>query len=172
MIHSRILIQVGCKIIGLFFLASAASMIAFIPQGTLMILGEKGTPTSTIYSYFALPIMQFIFAFIFLKYAAPIAEKLDNSKQDISISPDENWPTTLYHVGIRLLGVYFVIKGLPDVIAQASHMLLRYETVSKLPIYAWGPLFATGLSFAFGLHLLAGGSLLHKLTDHLNQHDD
>jgi len=135
MVHSRVLIQVGCKILGLLFLVSGANMFAlFFPQVISAIVKDGGPHVSAIYGSFAIPILSYIFAFIFLKYAGTIAEKLDSVKQDISISPDENWPTVLYNVGIRLIGVYVVIKGVPDIISQVSHTSFRYQTASKIPI--------------------------------------
>ena len=37
MIHSHALIKVACKIFGLFFLVNVVSLLAFTPQGIMMI---------------------------------------------------------------------------------------------------------------------------------------
>ena len=109
MIHSHALIKVACKIFGLFFLVNVVSLLAFTPQGIMMI--QTDTSTSVIYGYFALPLLYLIFAYIFIKYADAIAQKLDPVEGEIEISPDNNWPQVLYNVGMRLIGVY--ITGYP-----------------------------------------------------------
>ena len=147
-------------------------MLAFIPQGILMTQREGGMLAGVIYGYLALPILYFIFAFVFLKYADPIAQKLDGEGRNISIDPDEDWSKTLYNAGVRLIGVYVVVTAVPDVINQALQIFSMYQTHPFPSLRFWSVGIAAVIYLGLGLHLLAGGSLLSKLTDYLNRHND
>lgn len=177
MIHSHALIKVACKIFGLFFLVNVVSMLGLIPQGFLMI--QADTPTSGIYISFALPLLFLIFAFVFIKYADAIAQKLDPVEREIEISPDNNWPQVLYNVGVRLIGIYMIVTGLPKVINEGIKIVASYQKSILAPqhssvvlLHIWSEGIAAIIYLALGLYLLAGGSLLSKLENVLNRDND
>ncbi len=178
MIHSHALIKVACKIFGLFFLVNVVSLLGIIPQGFLMI--QADTPASGIYIYFALPLLFLIFAFVFIKYADAIAQKLDPVEREIEISPDNNWPQLLYNVGVRLIGVYMVVTGIPKVINQGINIVARFHQINiPLPPHRLGTLLdiwsegiAAIIYLGLGIYLLAGGSLLSKLENVMNRDND
>ena len=126
MIHSHALIKVACKIFGLFFLIQVVTILGFIPQGIIMVQQED-TWVREIYGYFALPFLYLIFAYVFIKYADAIAQKLDPVEREIEISPDNNWSQILYNVGMRLIGVYMVFTGVPKIIKQGIILLFFIE---------------------------------------------
>ncbi len=175
MIHSHALIKVACKILGLSFLVSVVSWLGFIPQALLMI--QNDTPLSTIYGYFALPFLYLIFAYIFLKYADAIAQKLDPVEREIEISPDHDWPQVLYNAGMRLIGVYMVVTGIPKVINQGINIVARYHQINiPLPPHRLGTLLdiwsegiAAIIYLGLGIYLLAGGSIPSKLQNVVNR---
>ena len=177
MIHSHALIKVACKIFGLMFLVNVVSMLGLIPQGFLMI--QADTPASGIYIYFALPLLYLIFAYVLLKYADAIAQKLDPVEREIEISPDNDWPQILYNVGMRLIGVYMVFTGLPKVINQGINIIARFHQINiPLPphrlgvlLNIWSEGIAAIIYLALGIYLLAGGSLLSKLQNLVNQNN-
>ena len=177
MIHSHALIKVACKIFGLFFLVNVVSMLGLIPQGFLMI--QADTPASGIYISFALPLLFLIFAFVFIKYADAIAQKLDPVEREIEISPDNNWPQVLYNVGVRLIGIYMVVTGIPKVINEGIKIVASYQKPILAPqhspvvlLHIWSEGIAAIIYLALGLYLLAGGSLLSKLENVLNRNND
>ncbi len=171
MIHSHALIKVACKILGLMFLVNVVSWLGFIPQGLIMI--QPDTPTSALYGYFALPFLYLIFAYIFLKYADAIAQKLDPVEREIEISPDNNWSKILYNVGMRLIGVYMVFTGVPKIIKQGIILLFFIENktmpwylwIRDLPSHLWSEGTAAIIYLGLGIYLLSGGSLLSKLQN-------
>lgn len=178
MIHSHALIKVACKIFGLIFLVSVVSWLAFIPQAFIMT--QEDTPTSALYGYFALPLLYLIFAYVFIKYADTIAQKLDPIEREIEISPDNDWSQVLYKTGMRLIGVYMVVTGIPKVINQGINIVARFHQINiPLPPHRLGTLLdiwsggiAAIIYLALGLHLLAGGSLLSKLKDFITRDND
>ena len=178
MIHSHALIKVACKIFGLFFLVNVVSLLAFTPQGIMMI--QTDTSASALYGYFALPFLYLIFAFVFIKYADAIAQKLDPIEREIEISPDNDWSQVLYKTGMRLIGVYMVVTGIPKVINQGINIVARFHQINiPLPPHRLGTLLdiwsggiAAIIYLALGLHLLAGGSLLSKLKDFITRDND
>ncbi|MDE2828730.1 MAG: hypothetical protein OXN20_01285 [Gemmatimonadota bacterium] len=178
MIHSHALIKVACKIFGLMFLVNVVSMLGLIPQGFLMI--QADTPTSGIYGYFALPLLYLIFAYIFLKYADAIAKKLDPVERDIAISPDHDWPQVLYNVGMRLIGVYMVVTGIPKVINQGINIVARFHQINiPLPPHRLGTLLdiwsggiAAIIYLSLGIYLLVGGSIPSKLQNVMDRDKD
>lgn len=175
MIHSHALIKVACKIFGLFFLVNVVSLLAFTPQGIMMI--QTDTSASALYGYFSLPFLYLIFAFVFIKYADAIAQKLDPVDGEIEISPDNNWPQVLYNVGMRLIGVYMVFTGVPKVINEGIKIVASYHQINiPLPPHRlgtlldiWSGIIAAIIYLGLGLYLLAGGSLLSKLQNVLNR---
>lgn len=176
MIHSHALIKVACKMFGLVFLVNAVIMLGLLPQGLIIRQTEL---ESAIYGHFALPLLYFICAYIFLKHADAIAQKLDPVEREIEISPDNNWPQVLYNVGVRLIGVYMVVTGVPKVINQGIIFLFLLKTdtfwdlwIGNLSSYIWAEGIAAIIYLALGLYLLAGGSLLSKLENVLNRDND
>ncbi len=177
MIHSHALIKVACKILGLTFLVNVVSMLGIIPQGFLMI--QADTPASGIYGYFALPFLYIIFAFVFIKYADAIAQKLDPVEREIEISPDNNWPQILYNVGVRLIGIYMIVTGLPKVINEGIKIVASYQKSILAPqhssvvlLHIWSEGIAAIIYLGLGIYLLAGGSLLSKLENVMNRDND
>ena len=178
MIHSHALIKVACKIFGLFFLVNVVSLLAFTPQGIMMI--QTDTSASALYGYFALPFLYLIFAFVFIKYADAIAQKLDPVEGEIEISPDNDWPQVLYNVGVRLIGVYMVVTGIPKVINQGINIVARFHQINiPLPPHRlgtlldiWSGVIAAIIYLALGLYLLVGGSLLSKLQNVMDRNKD
>ena len=178
MIHSHALIKVACKIFGLFFLVNVVSLLAFTPQGIMMI--QTDTSASALYGYFALPFLYLIFAFVFIKYADAIAQKLDPIEREIEISPDNDWSQVLYKTGMRLIGVYMVVTGIPKVINQGINIVARFHQINiPLPPHRLGALLniwsegiAAIIYLGLGIYLLAGGSLLSKLQNVLNRTND
>lgn len=177
MVHSHALIKVACKIFGLFFLVNVVSLLAFTPQGIMMI--QTDTSASALYGYFALPFLYLIFAFVFIKYADAIAQKLDPVEREIEISPDNNWPQVLYNVGVRLIGIYMIVTGLPKVINEGIKIVASYQKSILAPqhssvvlLHIWSEGIAAIIYLALGLYLLAGGSLLSKLENVLNRDND
>ena len=179
MIHSHALIKVACKILGLMFLVEVVTMLGFIPQGIIM-TQQGDTWAREIYGYFALPFLYLIFAFVFIKYADAIAQKLDPVEREIEISPDNNWPQVLYNTGVRLIGVYMVVTGIPKVIDQGINIVARFHQINiPLPPHRLGALLdiwsggiAAVIYLGLGIYLLAGGSLLSKLENVLNRDKD
>ena len=175
MIRSHALIKVACKIFGLFFLINVVSLLAFTPQGIMMI--QTDMSASALYGYFALPFLYLIFAFVFIKYADAIAQKLDPVDGEIEISPDNNWPQVLYNVGMRLIGVYMVVTGIPKVINEGIRIVARFHQINiPLPPHRLGALLdiwsggiAAVIYLGMGIYLLAGGSLLSKLQNFANR---
>ncbi len=178
MIHSHALIKVACKIFGLMFLVNVVSMLGLIPQGFLMI--QADTPASGIYIYFALPFLYLIFAYVFIKYADAIAQKLDPVEREIEISPDNNWPQVLYKTGMRLIGVYMVFTGVPKIIKQGIIFLFFvknktmpwYLWIRDLPSHLWSEGIAAIIYMGLGIYLLAGGSVPSKLQNVVNRDKD
>ena len=178
MIHSQALIKVACKVFGLFFLVNVVGMLGFIPQGFLMT--QVDTPASAIYIYFALPLLFLIFAYVLLKYADAIAQKLDPVEGEIEISPDNDWAQVLYNVGMRLIGVYMVVTGVPKVINQGINIVARFHQINiPLPPHRLGALLdiwsegiAAIIYLGLGIYLLAGGSLLSKLQNVMDRNKD
>ncbi len=172
MIHSHALIKVACKIFGLMFLVNVVSMLGFIPQGIITVI-EDGRGARDIYGYFALPLLYLIFAYIFLKYADAIAQKLDPVEREIEISPDNDWSQVLYNVGMRLIGVYMVFTGVPKIIKQGIILLFFIENktmpwylwIRDLPSHLWSEGIAAIIYLGLGIYLLAGGSVPSKLEN-------
>ena len=176
MIHSHALIKVACKIFGLFFLVNVVSLLAFTPQGIMMI--QTDTSASALYGYFALPFLYLIFAFVFIKYADAIAQKLDPVEREIEISPDNNWPQVLYNVGVRLIGIYMIVTGVPKVISEGIKIVASYQKSILAPqhssvvlLHIWSEGIAAIIYLGLGIYLLAGGSLLSKLQNLVNQNN-
>ncbi len=140
---------------------------------------QADTPASGIYISFALPLLFLIFAFVFIKYAEAIAQKLDPVEREIEISPDNNWPQVLYNVGVRLIGIYMIVTGLPKVINEGIKIVASYQKSILAPqhssvvlLHIWSEGIAAIIYLALGLYLLAGGSLLSKLENVLNRDND
>ncbi|MDE2801150.1 MAG: hypothetical protein OXI94_21010 [Gemmatimonadota bacterium] len=177
MIHSHALIKVACKIFGLMYLVGAVSALGIIPQGIMMI--QTDTLAGVIYGYFALPFLYLIFAYIFLKYADAIAQKLDPVERDIAISPDHDWSQVLYNVGMRLIGVYMVFTGVPKVISEGIKIVASYQK-SILPpqhspvvlLHTWSEGIAAIIYLGLGIYLLAGGSIPSKLQNVMDRDKD
>ena len=171
MIHSHALIKVACKILGLFFLIQVVTILGFIPQSIIMI--EDGLGAREIYGYIALPFLYLIFAYIFLKYADAIAQKLDPVEREIEISPDNDWSQVLYKTGMRLIGVYMVFTGVPKIIKQGIIFLFFIENktmpwylwIRELPSHLWSEGISAIIYLGLGIYLLAGGSLPSKLQN-------
>ena len=176
MIHSHALIKVACKIFGLFFLIQVVTILGFIPQGIIMVQQED-TWVREIYGYFALPFLYLIFAYVFIKYADAIAQKLDPVEREIEISPDNNWSQILYNVGMRLIGVYMVFTGVPKIIKQGIILLFFIENktmpwylwIRDLPSHLWSEGIAAIIYLGLGIYLLVGGSLPSKLQNVMNR---
>ena len=176
MIHSHALIKVACKIFGLFFLIQVVTILGFIPQGIIMVQQED-TWVREIYGYFALPLLYLIFAYVFIKYADAIAQKLDPVEREIEISPDNNWSQILYNVGMRLIGVYMVFTGVPKVINEGINIVARFHQINiPLPPHRLGALLdiwsegiAAIIYLGLGIYLLVGGSLPSKLQNVMNR---
>ena len=174
MIHSHALIKVACKIFGLFFLVNVVSTLGIIPQGIMMI--QTDTSAGVIYGYFALPFLYLIFAYIFLKYTDAIAQKLDPVEREIEISPDNNWPQVLYNVGMRLIGIYMVVTGVPKVISEGIKIVASYQKSILAPqhspvvlLHTWSEGIAAIIYLGLGIYLLAGGSIPSKLQNLVNR---
>ena len=177
MIHSHALIKVACKIFGLMYLVGAVSTLGIIPQGIMMI--QTDTLAGVIYGYFALPFLYLIFAYIFLKYADAIAQKLDPVERDIAISPDQDWSQVLYNVGMRLIGVYMVFTGVPKVISEGIKIVASYQKSILAPqhspvvlLHIWSEGIAAIIYLALGIYLLAGGSIPSKLQNVMDRNKD
>ena len=165
MIHSHALIKVACKIFGLIFLVQAGSVLG-IPLGFAMV--QDDVWARGIYGYIALPFLYLIFAYIFLKYADAIAQKLDPVERDIAISPDNNWSQVLYNVGMRLIGVYMVFTGVPKIIKQGIILLFLIEN-KTMPPHLWSEGIAAIIYLGLGIYLLAGGAIPSKLQNLVNR---
>ena len=170
MIHSHALIKVACKIFGFMYLVGAVSTLGIIPQGIMMI--QTDTSAGVIYGYFALPLLYLIFAYVFIKYAAAIAQKLDPVEREIEISPDNDWSQVLYNVGVRLIGVYMVFTGVPKVINEGIKIVASYQKSILAPqhstvvlLHTWSEGIAAIIYLGLGIYLLAGGSLPSKLQN-------
>ena len=141
---------------------------------------QTDTSASALYGYFALPFLYLIFAFVFIKYADAIAQKLDPVEGEIEISPDNNWPQVLYNVGMRLIGVYMVVTGIPKVLNEGINIIARFHQINiPLPPHRLGALLdiwsggiAAVIYLGLGIYLLAGGSILSNLETVMDRNKD
>ena len=141
---------------------------------------QTDTSASALYGYFALPFLYLIFAFVFIKYADAIAQKLDPVEGEIEISPDNDWPQVLYNVGTRLIGVYMVFTGMPKVINQGIILLFFIENktmpwylwIRDLPSHLWSEGIAAIIYLSLGIYLLVGGSIPSKLQNVMDRNKD
>ena len=129
---------------------------------------DEMAKTIAIYRQITMPIFYFIFAFVFLKYAPVIAEKLDHKDLRISIFSHDDWPQVLYNLGILIIGFYMVFKGVPRVIDLVIPVF-SFLKISLVPAHIWLNAIASLAYLALGFHLLAGGSLVMKLKNIANQ---
>ncbi|MCY3870176.1 MAG: hypothetical protein OXG87_11510 [Gemmatimonadetes bacterium] len=133
---------------------------------------EDGVGARDIYGYFALPFLYLIFAYVFIKYADAIAQKLDPVERDIAISPDNDWSQVLYNVGVRLIGIYMVFTGVPKVINEGIKLVASYQKSILAPqhstvvlLHTWSEGIAAIIYLVLGIYLLVGGSLPSKLQN-------
>lgn len=196
MIHARALIQIACKILGLTFLIWGINASASIPIGELMRQDEDEAEQVTqdedemewmlldedededeiakaiaFYKRITMPILYFVFAFVFFKYAPVIGKKLDYEDRRISIFSHDDWLQVLYNTGILLIGFYMVFKGMPRVINLVIPVFSFLE-ISLVPAHTWLKVIASVVYLALGFYLLAGGSLVMKLKNIANQNGD
>ena len=196
MIHARALIEIACKILGLTFLIWGINASAFIPIGELMRQDEDEAEqvvqdedemewmlrdedededeiakAIAIYRQITMPILYFVFAFVFFKYAPVIGKKLDHKDRRISIFSHGDWLQVLYNTSILLIGFYMVVMGVPRAI-NSGIAFFSFDQISLIPTHIWGWVIASVVYLALGFYLLAGGSLVMKLKNIANQNGD
>ena len=133
--------------------------------------GERVKRTIAIYKRLTMPILYFLFAFVFLKYADTIAHLLGRKDWHISIFSHGDWSQVLYNMGILLIGVFMVVKGVPRVIHSGTSFF-AFSQVSLIPTHIWGQVIASLAYLALGFYLLAGSSPVAKLKNVVNPNDD
>ena len=132
---------------------------------------DETAKTIAIYKRLTMPILYFVFAFVFLKYADTIAQQLGRKDWHISIFLPGDWSQVLYNMGILLIGVYMVVKGVPRVIHSGASFF-AFGQVSLIPAHIWGQVIASLAYLALGFYLIAGGSPVAKLKNVVNPNDD
>lgn len=132
---------------------------------------DEITKAIAFYKRITMPILYFVFAFVFFKYAPVIGKKLDYKDRRISIFSHGDWLQVLYNTSILLIGFYMVFKGMPRVINLVIPVFSFLE-ISLVPAHTWLKVIASVVYLALGFYLLAGGSLVMKVKNIANQNGD
>jgi len=163
MLSKRDILEISCKVLGLFCLIQGipyiASMLAFVATADMMNRYSSGTVILTV----GIVAFHYIAAFILLKWAKGIAALLVGEDQPVEIKVEVGWQKPVYTLCLRVVGAVAIIRAVPPIIGAIIQIILRsrFGATSSAP---WVPLIIHVASLALGIYFIGGAKEVVRIA--------
>lgn len=155
MISKRDIVEISCKVLGLFCLIRGIayfSPVAFMSRSSFV--------------YLAGPfVLHFVSAFILLKWSRGIASLLVREDQPVELlGAGKDWQKSLYTLCLRVVGAVVLTKAVPGIIRAISEIILRSRIPNVTPITAWVSLIWAIAYLALGIYFIGGAKEVVRIA--------
>jgi hypothetical protein len=154
MMSKRDILEISCKILGLFCLVQAMPYV----------LSSVAYVRNLSSAFLVIPFIAYLVsAFILIKWAGKIAAFLVRENQQVEIKADKNWQKPIYTLALRIVGAVVCIKAIPAIIRTVPQIIFRSE-FRLTPIAAWISLLASVVYLALGIYFIGGAKAVVRIA--------
>ena len=156
MFSKRDILEISCKVLGLFCLIQGipyiASVLAFVTTTDMI------TRFSLILTV-GIAAFHYIAAFILLKWAKGIAALLVGEDQPVEIKVGVGWQKLVYTLCLRVVGAVAIIRAVPRIIGAIIQITLGATSSAS-----WVPLIIHVASLALGIYFIGGAKAVVRIA--------
>ena len=156
MISRRDIVEISCKVIGIFCLIWSLSYVGSVPSMT--------TKSRAMY-FMALQLSVYLAsAFILLTFSKRVACLLVREDKPVEIKASGDWQKPLYTVCLRVVGAVMLVRAIPSVAREIMRLFL-YPLNAAYPLRMrifinWTPPISAIVSLALAIYLLFGAKAI------------
>ncbi|MGB3342185.1 MAG: hypothetical protein WBB37_11960 [bacterium] len=110
------------------------------------------------------PIVTLICGFILLKYGDTITKKLIKDDKQLSIKVTEDWERRIFILALKIVGVVWLLKGIPEVIKSIGELIMRWYIYYYNTSQIIGIIIGGVVSLVLGFYLITNGRYFIKLA--------
>lgn len=166
----RDVLSIAFKILGVIMLMYTVLLIPNIGMAIGMLFQ---TPPDNYQSYLKLwhftitvtwPVFSFVMGCILLKWGNKIATRLVKEDKEISAKVGEDWEKKIFILSLRIIGVIWLIRGIPDLIKSIGELIMRWYIYYYSFSHIIGVILGASVSVILGIYLIVGGEYLVELA--------
>lgn len=158
MTGKRDVLEISCKVLGLFCLIQGISYMSSMSSVAFM-----NRHLSNVLAFIVWPLaFHLIAAFVLFKWARGIASLLIREDQPVEIKVDQGWQKPVYTLCLRVVGAVAVIKAVPSIIRVILQILFHpWWEVTSTP---WLLLIGLGVYLALGIYFIGGAKEVVRIA--------
>jgi|GEM_PF-3174396 len=166
----RNILSISLKILGVITLIYT---VVFIPN-IGMAISLLFVPHESVYTLYAtrwhfvsallFPILTFLSGFVLLKWGDAITKILIREDTKIDAKPTEDWEKRIFLLSLKIIGVIWFIRGVPDLIKAIGEVVMRWYIYYAMTSHIIGVVIGSCLSLSIGIYLLIDGRHFVKLA--------
>lgn len=159
----RDILSIAFKILGVIALIYT---VVFIPNIGIAI-SLLFVPHESVYTLYATrwhfvstllwTILTFFCGFTLLKWGDAITKKLIREDTKIDVTPTEDWEKQVFLLSLKIIGVIWLIRGIPDLIKAIGEVVMRWYIYYAMTSHIIGVVIGSCLSVLIGIYLLLDG---------------
>ena len=163
MVITRGILEISCKVLGLFFLVKGipyiSSMVATVTTLGMM----KGYSLTFTVSTVA---FHYVAAFVLLKWARGIASLLLREDQSVELRAEQGWQKSIYTLCLRVVGAVAIVEAVPAIIRTILQLIIRYRSSQSgaTTSASWILLISFGAHLALGIYFIGGAKEVVKIA--------
>jgi hypothetical protein len=111
MLSKRDIIEISCKVLGLYFLIQGIPHIAYALSYLTATPHLDRMDWRISFLSISMPVFYYIAAFILIKWAKGIAAMLSKEDQPLEIKAESGWQKPVYTLCLRVVGAIAIIRA-------------------------------------------------------------
>lgn len=158
----RDVLSIALKIVGMLAVMWAILLVPAVGFGIRALFQEPSADVHT-YWYFLSSIttliLLLIMAYVLLRWSDSIASRVVRQDSTLTISGHAGWEKSVFTVALRIVGVVFLVRGIPELVELVEQLLAGWGFTGFRAFY-----YPTGITSALllvilGFYLLFDGTL-------------
>ena len=112
----------------------------------------------------AIPVVQFVSAFLLLKCPRGIASLLIREDGPVQVNVGEDWQKPVYTLCLRIVGAVVLVKGIPELIRGIAMVIYYHRLGSRTVPNIWGQLISAIAYVVLGIYFIGGAKLIVRIA--------
>ena len=110
------------------------------------------------------PVGAFSMGYILIRWGDNIANKIVKDDKPLSMKVTEDWDKRIFNLALKIIGVIWLIKGIPELIKSIGELIMRWYVYYYSISHIIGVIISGAVSLILGIYLIANGKYLIKLA--------
>lgn len=110
------------------------------------------------------PVGAFSMGYILIRWGDNIANKIVKDDKPLSMKVTEDWDKRIFNLALKIIGVIWLIKGIPELIKSIGELIMRWYVYYYSISHIIGVIISGAVSLILGIYLIANGKYFMKLA--------